>query len=1376
MRIKSGTYIKILCTILISFFLVPRALCEQSDYLFYKLTNSEGLSHNTVHDIVQDSCGLIWISTKEGLNKYDSYTFKKYFSHDYTDLSSDHISKLAVTEDNTLFVGTTSGMAKYNRMKDTFRQLLWEGKRLPGILSLYEASDSTLIIGTVRGLFRYYLKKDIIIKHISLQNEPITAISQLDNGTILVANNSGFYELNNDGIILKHLNSGNTSSLTTNMISQLYKDKKGNIWIGTVDKGLFLYDKETFTFYSIVLSDKAYAGSEFIRVIKEDQLGKLWIGTEAGLFIYDKEKNSSVHVVHSLEGSVYNLNDNAIYALYLSRENIMWIGTYFGGINYTELENKSFFHHIYPGNDQNDLKGKAVSQIIKDSQGIIWIATEDGGVCTFDPETKRILEYFEYKTSKGLSSNNIHSLLEDREGKIWFGHYLTGIDIYNPSDHTFRNVYPSPMHKDNMFYNSIFSLYEDSKENIWVGTRSNVKIYDHKQGKFLFFKPEKISNTFIYNIEEDREGKIWFSTRWRGIISYDPGKDSLRFYRMGTVNARGLSSRQVVASKVDSKGRIWFGTVGGGVNLYIPEKDSFEIISTAEGLANNTVYGILEDDDHNLWFSTNAGLTKYNPENAELINYTDKDGLAQKQFNFGSYFKDNKTGLLYFGSIDGLTYFDPENISGNSIPVDVFLTDFKIFNNSVKIGEKSILKQHINYTQQIELKYSQKVFTIDFVAVNYKSLGNNHFYYYLDGFDKDWIDARNRTSVSYTNILPGNYTLYIKAENGKSDVNISVKKLNIKVLRPWWFSNIALLIYVLTIIYVLLLIRRIIWKREKERSALKIEKLEKENIKQLSEQRINFFTYISHEFKTPLSIIIASVDELMEQSVQYNKLSLQFDRIRRSSKRLSFLIGQLLDFRVIESKHAKMYLQKGDVVGFIRDTCMAFSPIFSQKAIRFEFLTKRESYICLFDPDKIEKIITNLISNAIKHNSADGEIEIKCDVSIKENDIQDSGNDILQVKISNTGKVLSKEELESAFYLFHKKDSGYRNFSTGIGLTLVKSLVDYLGGSMEAQSNAEEGTQFNIEIPLNLTKASNVKLEDKMVDENRNIDLDHICYISDSEVSLDNEEPDSGLFHILIVEDNSDLAELLIGHFSSRYHVSYAQNGKVALEMVHQEEPDLIISDIMMPEMNGLDFCRSIKSNESTCHIAIILLSAKVSHEDKLEGLKAGAEAYVSKPFDFKELDLHVTHFIDRRKKIFKALYVENTLDIKNIKIHDSDKKFLESVTKIINDNIANMSFSVEEMASKMNISKSLMYLKIKKLLSISPKEYLQLLRFRKAIEFMLTTDHNISEIAYDVGFTDPNYFSRAFKKVYKITPSAYKEKIEKERMKALNQQDQVQN
>ncbi|KJF45330.1 hybrid sensor histidine kinase/response regulator transcription factor [Draconibacterium sediminis] len=1333
----------------------------ENRYVFKKLNNENGLTYNTVHDIAQEESGIIWFATKQGLNKYDSYNISRYYKEDNVGIPSNFFTSILITKNNRLFAGTDRGVIEYNRRFDKFEQLLFKGNSLPAVTTIFETSDEVVLIGTSQGIYAYHPKTNFIIRFISLQNENIKSIAEGDTRTLYVTTNSGIYVLNTDGVLLKYFNTTNTPELHTNFINKIYISKAGNYWIGTENQGLYLFEKSQNKFKKVRLAKSEQDETTVVRDIEEDSEGNIWICSEIGIFILNPSTFESVNIQHSLESSEYLLNDNATYCVFRSKEDIMWIGTYFGGINYTNLSNFKGFFNLYPGDGENELRGKAVNKLYKDSNGILWIATEDGGVCTFSTDTKEIIKYYQHKGNEGLSSNNIHAICEDKNGNIWFGHFMTGIDIFDPKTSRFKNISILPNVRYSISENSVYSVYKDSKNDIWVGTRKGVYVYDYQTEKLVPVKKNELGQLFIYNILEDSSGKVWFCIRHGGIACLNKESDSISFYREDEF----LSTNKIIAINEDSSGKIWFGTVDGGVNIYNPETDSFNHLSMENGLPNNTVYGMLEDDNSHLWLSTNQGLSMYNPETNSFRNYNRNDGLAQMQFNFGSYFKDFD-GTLYFGHVNGLTYFNPAEIVDNKVKPQLVFTDFKLANESVRVSERGILTKPIDQTDKIVLSYSQKAFSINFVAVNHISAGNNKFYYYLEGFDADWNEMGNKTNVNYTNLLPGEYIFHLKAENNDGIESANTRSLVIRISPPVYLSTGAFIFYLLLIVGIFLIYRKITIDKQKEKAALDMERMEKEKIKELNQQRLNFYTYISHEFKTPLSIIISSIDQMIGKNDISDDLKVRFQRLIRSSKRLSFLFNQLMDFRRIETKHAKLILQKGDIIDFLRESCLVFTPLFDEHRVNFEFKANRESFEYWFDPDKIEKIIVNLISNALKHTPVHG--KIICETIITDDVIHyEQGS--LSICISDNGKGISEEEqgnLFTPFYMNYQHNE--QRSGSGIGLTLVKSLVEYLHGTINVSCRPNEGTRFKIQLPLEYKGFSNIKLENNTETINRNIDLESIAEVSSRQLPAKEKTNSDRAFKLLIVEDTFDLAEVLMEHYSKNFDVKCAQNGIEAIKIVKDEEPDIIISDVMMPEMNGIEFCEKIKSDETTSHIAVILLTARTTHEDKIAGLQAGAEAYIRKPFDLNELDLHVRNFIEMRKKLKEKVVTGAHIDLEKLNFQDKDKDFIEKVSTIIKENIESETLNTEELAKQLGMSKTLVYLKLKKLLNMSGSDYIQSLRFEKAIELMADSSRNISNIAYEVGFNDPNYFSKVFKKVYKKTPTVYRKELLKN-IKSMN-------
>ncbi len=1318
---------------------------------FRQLNNKKGLSYNTVRDIVQDASGVMWIATRQGLNKYNSYGVRSYFTSDSPNsLPDNDIKTLAVSNSGLLFVGSGKGLAIYNERLDNFDRIHYEGQALKNINKIVKSDDDNMLIATTAGIYRYNIKIQKLIKFISLENRVVTNLLVVNEDLLVCTSGSTLYMLNADGTLVDYFNTQDIAFIRNINCLQKHSHNPHLLWVGTENEGLFLYhlkEKKLKTLGKEYFNTKA---SKLVRTLQYDQNNQLWIGGENGIFIINNEGQLVDHKKKKYDKNKFHLNDNAIYSLYLSQENIMWVGTYFGGVNYTALGRKNIFFHISAGEKKDELSGRAVNQIYKSKDNTIWIATEDGGVTSLDPVTKKVINRFIHQGKNSISSNNIHAITEDKYGRIWFGNFLTGIDVYDPQKNQFTNICNDwPSHR----IKSVTALYTDSQGNVWVGLRNGkLWCFDNNKKKLEYYSAlDKYKlNKSIFHITEDKRGQLCISVLGSGLIIHNPKTKTTKHYHSNSATHK-IPVNNVVSSMQDSRGFLYLGTIDQGFLILDPNNNSFTHITSKNGLANNTIYGLLEDNQGQIWMSSNEGINSYNPDTKKIKNYTIADGLYQKQFNINSFYKGQEN-TLYFGNIDGLVYFSPENISLNETPPVVLLTDFKLNNKSVVISKEGPLKQHINHTGHIDLKSHQRSFALSFAAINYFSPRNNQFLYKLEGFDKQWYPISKHSEITYTNVPPGKYTFYVKATNNDGIESLTTKQLNISIQPPWYRSILAFVLYFIALIAVFMAVHRYNMTRMKHKNELHIERMEKEKIKELNTQRLNFYTYISHEFKTPLAIIVSTLDDLFKNKDVKHSDKERIQRLNRSSKRLSFLLSQLMDFRKIETKHAEVVLKLGDVISFMKDVCYAFEALFQQQDVYFEFDSNVLTYETWFDDDKIEKILVNLISNAIKNTKA--EDTIACSVCI----IKDS---VLEIKISDTGKGMTKEavnELFTPYYMNYDEEEFKRN-SSGIGLTFVKSIVDYLHGHIEVYSTLGKGSEFVVSLPLSYTKEDNVVRDQNQSIKKAGVNLSYVkSDLKNSYNDLLTPKVDDKPYQMLIVEDTADLAQVLVEHYNDEFTVHHASNGKEALEMIEGEEPDIIISDVMMPKMDGIEFCKQLKSKEATSHISVFLLTARDTHDDKITGLKAGAEAYITKPFDFEEVDLLVRNSLNKRNKLNDKIKTQSgELDIEEFNIQDKDKEFVKRLHRIVLEHLGDAELNTDKLAQLLGMSKTLVYLKLKKLLNTSASDYILSMRLAKAEKLLISTQLNISEVAYEVGYADPNYFTKVFKKAYKMTPRNYK-------------------
>lgn len=1322
---------------------------NNTPYIIQKLTNMQGLSYNCVKDVEQDSLGNMWIATEYGLNKYNSYSISTYFKEDNRGLPNNLILKLLYTSKNKLIVGTFNGMAIYDEKTDRFKPIKSQTNNFPNVNALIECTDGNVLVGSNSGLFLLEPNSESLTKISTLHNQRILDFASISKHHIWLASSDGIYVITPQGEIISHFNTERSPTLSSNIITALHKDRKGTIWVGSENKGLQRYNPKNNAFTDVKLLDTDLVEAKVVRDITEDTDGNIWVAGELGVFILDPEGNRKINVRHFLEESVHHLNDNATYCLYQSKENIMWVGTYFGGVNYTKLGSTQGFYNIYPGYRENNLRGKAVSALFQNKKGLLWIATEDGGVCKMNIKTKEIMAYYDQEHA-GLSSNNIHAISEDKYGRIWLGHFMTGIDIYQPQSNSFYHLPLKENIKSGIQDNCVSSIIRDSKDQMWIGARGAVYRFNYATDKLEPFMPQVFKEKFVYHIFEDSHANIWFCIRYGGVIKYNMKTHEINYLDV----SGGLPSNKIISGIETKDGHLWFGTADDGLISYNNNSHRIEVYTMDNGLPSNTVYGILEANDSSLWISTNNGLAQFNPQKLKFRTYGLNYDLAQLQFNYNSYFKDNQ-GTLYFGTINGLTYFSPEDIKPNLTSSKVFFNDFKLSNISVNIEEGGLLKQHINLSEEITLDYNHKAFTIDFGAINYHSAGDNAFFVKLDGFEKEWSSIGGKTSMSYTNLPSGNYIFMLKAKNNDGIESQNIKTLRIHIRPPFYLSIGAFFLYVLILFSIIIFYLRNQEEKVKNRSILQNEKLEKQRIKELNQQRLNFYTFISHEFKTPLSVINACTDQLKDFLKENEVTNKQIERIQRNSTRLNFLLNQLMDFRKIETKHAKLELRNGDIVVFMNDLFSAFTPLFDSYMINFKFVKNKEAYNYWFDADKIEKIMANLVSNAIRNTPKNG--KVVCQLSIF--DQTEEKHPRVEIMISNTGKAISKEVAENMFVPFFTKP-GISGNGTGIGLTYIKSLIEYLHGRITCLQT--DIPTFLIELPLHYHNLPNTELQTEIQRKVTPQTIDEVTTELKNTSNITSEKKNGVLPKLLIVEDTLDLAETLKEHYQNKFQVILAKNGEEALKRIDDEEPDIIISDVMMPKMDGIEFCKRIKKDPKTSHIALILLTAKNLQEDRMEGLAAGAEAYITKPFELKELDLRVHNFIEMRLGLSEKIIKDKYLDLGDSRFQDNDKKFITEVTQYITSHLDDESLNADKLSTELGMSKTLVYLKFKKLLNMTGTDFILKLRLEKAQDLILASSCSISEIAYSVGFSDPKYFSKVFKKNFQSTPSQYRNAVKK--------------
>jgi len=1335
-----------ICTIQIKFKIFCAILCfgsqsisaVKSSYFFDAITNDKGLTHNTVFDICQDSLGFMWFATDGGLNRFDGRNIKQYYALKNNNLlPSNSVPCIIYTTDFQLFVGTSNGLARYVPEKDNFKQLLFKGEPIGDIIAIKQGIGSELLISTENaGAFIYNYKKNLFTP-LTFLKDRIFGMTADKEGYYWAFSRFSLYRFNKFNKISN--NYFVNSTLFNSAISHIMSDSKGILWVGTFEKGLFTYNFNNNKFSPVTFTN----GTEmyYIRTIEEgNSADEYWVGTEKGLFIFNIKTGYIQHFVQSIDKSRKTLNDNAIYKIFKNKQKVIFIGTYFGGVNISKTRNLGF-EAIFPNEKPNSLQGKALSSIAKAPDGKIWIATEDAGIAILNTKDQTFRHLFSSQEIKITQpANNIHALLMDKDD-CWVGHFMGGLSKVNiKTGHVKRFIgnVNIPFSLNNNFVFSLLNLFNDS---ILVGTIAGIELFDKNTEKFTRFRENELNDCFVYDMFTAPDGKVWICTYNKGIFILEKNRRGLMSHFKAGDNSH-LTSNSIISHCIDSKKQIWIGTRGNGLCRFDSKKNIFETIQKKEMLIDNVVYGILEDNKGLLWISTNKGISRLNFRDSTATHFNFKHGIAGNQYNYKSYFKDTD-GTMYFGSVNGLTKFKPEEILTPKVRPTTYFSNFKIFNEII-LPDGKIIDKQIDFCDKINLKYNQNSFAFEFASINYFE-GDIAYEYFLEGFDEKWSPLTEKMQANYTNISPGKYVFHIRANNRISNITGNERTLIIEIAPPFWASKLAYFLYLVFVGAVSFLLYRNYQNRQAEKVALTIEKIERENLNILHQHKMNFFTYISHEFKTPLSIIIASVEMLFKSNDKQGAETLEMQNlIKRSATRLLFLVNQLMEFRKIETDHAVLNITKANIVDFTNQIIGVYRPLLSKKNIDLKVQMYYTEIELLFDFDKFEKILTNLLTNAVKFTPQYGQISFSLNIN----------PNAIEFSVKDSGKGLDELQKEKIFEVFYSDDiSNELVESSGIGLALTASLVKLLKGEITVESESGNGCKFIVNLPITTERTTFNEVENHVINNN----LKEIINTTETEIHQSSEVLTVHKeFSIVIAEDNKDLLLLLNKHFKYKYKVKCFENGKNAWEHIANNIPDVVITDIMMPMMSGTELCSKIKTDINLCHIPVVMLTAKTTPEAKIEGLQIGADIYMTKPFSMNELDIQINNILNNRRFLknklkdlahFEGLIIPST---------NHELAFIEKLYDLILNNIENSELNVQFLANLLNISRTNLHNKLKQTLQVNTTEFINTIRINKAKELILIKELNFSQIAYRVGFSDVSYFNRTFKKITGKTPGDY--------------------
>jgi len=1307
---------------------------------FEYLGLKDGVSQVSVTSLLQDENGRIWIGTRDGLNVYDGDQVKTFrpIQGDETSLLGHNIRVLK-SDDKYIWAATYNGVSRL----DT-RTLVFEQFPFDGVLSLLPY-DGKLLLGTSRGLFElnpenkaFVLRGDLFDKNCS-----VNSLTTDNAGMLWICSDLGLFKYNA------------TSKVTTEILkiktNTVYTDSQKRIWVGTEGEGVVLLNQQ----HNIIRhfkhdDDDLTLVNNIIRDINEDSQGNIWVGTFLGISIVD---GRTFEISNYRQSDEYHnaLSHNSVYCVMRDQQGTMWVGTYFGGISYYNPDFHVYKHYSVRPNHPQGVNYHVIGKMLEDKNSNLWIATEGGGLDYLDRTTKTFKHFMHSEGQDGLSHNNVKSLCMSSGGELLIGTHLGGLNRLNLKTGQFVNYKFKPQDSTSIPSNVINSIIAFGDDYL-LGTHKGIvryDIYNHQFEPFIKDKETKaLIGDVIFCLFEDSFGKLWIGTERNGLCVYDSGTKVLKRY-VNDDNPNAISSNTINCIFEDHQFRLWVGTLGGGLNQYIRKDDHFINYSRlTHQLPSDFVYGIQESRYGNLWVATSKGLVRFEVENNRFYSYEPNNGFPLEELNEGSLYLTSD-GEVFVGGINGLISFKEEDLLKKSSDFSVLFTSLYVNNKEVRPNDETkLLKQDLAYTDKIILEPEQDVFTIDYSACNFISTNQSRYEYQLENFNKGWIKAGNQTSVTYTNLDPGTYILKVRVLNSVDDNVVDSKSIQIIVNPPYYKTWYAYLFYFVLIIAIILWLNQIYLSRVRLEDSLKVEKREKEQIKEMNKSKLRFFTNISHEFRTPLTLITGTLEAILEDTKTSARNYKKLLTINNNAVRLNNLITELLDFRKMEQGFLKLKVSEYKVAGFLDEIFQSFVEYAQYHQVEYDFKTPSSSMSLWFDGQQMEKVFYNLISNAFK---VVDEIKGKVIVEVIE---QSAYVDII---VSDNGPGMPKEGVQRIFDRFYQIDKVSGKTSgqgSGIGLSLCKGIIKEHQGEVLVDSAEGEGTSFTVR----LKKGNKHYQEDELTLDNPQLVIDQPTLI-EPEIIEEEElaEIAENAPTLLIVEDNAEARSLLKDIFSTRYKILEAEDGSVGLKVALDEQPDLIISDVMMPNMSGTQMCAKLKRNVQTCHIPIILLTARTAMEYKIEGVETGADDYITKPFNVKLLRARVKNLLQNRTIIKQKFKQDPKAEVKELAHNSIDQKLLERAQTIIEEHIDDTEFDVNDFAKALSLGRTRLYSKIKGVTGQTPNDFILSIRLKKAAEMLLSQpEMNVSEIAYAVGFSTPRYFSRCFREHFGVTPSKY--------------------
>ncbi len=1320
-----------------------------------------GISQNTVTSFCEDHLGFLWIGTQYGLNRYDGSRYRS-FVHRANDasnknqISSSNIECLLIDNEHNLWVGTKD--KGINIMDVETLQFKNEGKYAPLISALkdqiitviYQDSDDNFWIGTDRIglLFWDPNSEESTIENISVHH-PVVQVFEDEQEKIWFVNIVGdVCKINKDRKPVCE-----KFSEASNVRDAIYL-QNGKLLLGG-DQGLYTINitdshkvalNQSQTNQS-ELFDQLLNSTSIISLLKDSQ-SRVWIGTEnQGLFLYDIPTNE-IQLFLSNEDDMLSINSNSIWSLYEDSRKNIWIGTFKKGFNQINPNEKIFKHNL----DYAHLNFKGLVTDFEECHNSFWVSTDQDGLYKIDSKNVKKQRAHQLDSSE-LDSKVITCLLKDQSDNLWVGTWDKGLFIKRSGSQSFEAI---PMGQNGVSSKSIKAIFEDSKGIIWISSfQKGIDRFDPKRNTFKNYQPSPIGpsilSVIILTIAEDGDGNIWLGSGGHGLNRIRVNSEGIIeesiSYFSSSDDPNSISNNLINHLFVDSKKRIWIGTRGNGLDRYVPETDSFENFNTNHGLPSDVIFSILEDDHKQLWISTNQGLGTFNFEDNK-INVKSFDlsyGLQSNEFNKSACYKAND-GQLYFGGINGFNFFDPSKFSEKVIDPALYINYVEVLDGDEAANNSFELPK-----DKINLSASQDDINIDFGTLNFNHTSKNEYAYLLENHDSDWRYTTNNNIATYSNLRHGDYIFKVKSKKSNGDWSDKITQLEIIIAPYWYQTTIAFLVYAFLIFAFLYFIFSTLIHRQKLTSKLQIEKIKKNKEQEINNLRSQFFANISHELKTPLTLIIGPLKAVENENFKIDKR--QSKSMLNNAERLNRLIDQILDLSKLESGMTKLLVTKSDIVETTKNICNNFKALSQYRSFEFEINVPNKPIHLFYEKEKMEQVIINLLSNAFKFTDEGGTVRVE----IKE--LKDS----VQLIVTDNGIGIPKEEMDLIFDRYYRGNTMTTN-GAGLGLSITKQLIEMHQGAIKVYSEPLKGTSFEV----NLLKGKNHFEKSQIqahigagkLSENSKDLLNELQIFPAQKETVDSNNNDLPL--LLIAEDNEEIRGFIKNYLKTNFRILEAKDGVEALELAKMHIPDMIITDLMMPRMDGFTLCENLRADEKTCHIFIGMLTVKTSEENQTKGFEKGVDFYLTKPFNPKLLALRIINILQTRQQFKAQLLDDIKFDIKpsERKVSPKDQIFLNDLTAVVEQNIDNTNFNVEDLSKAMAFSKSQLYRKMKGLLGYSANEFIRMIRLKHAKQLLEDGQLNITEIAYKVGFSDLKYFRSCFKKEFGMTPSQYKKQF----------------